>query len=51
MEYPVNDRVELDPLVAAWGPFKADELNVNEAGDLTPGTASIDARCGVVNGG
>jgi len=46
MEYPVNDRVELDPLVAAWGPFKADELNVNEAGRLQADAIRLMDRAG-----
>ncbi|HPR07486.1 MAG TPA: extracellular solute-binding protein, partial [Denitromonas sp.] len=34
MEYPVNKTVAPDPIVSAWGTFKADDLNVNEAGRL-----------------
>lgn len=32
MEYPVNDATRWDPVVASWGKFKADELNVEVAG-------------------
>jgi len=46
MEYPVNDRVATDPLVAAWGPFKADELNVNEAGRLQADAIRLMDRAG-----
>ena len=32
MEFPVNPAVAVDPLVEAWGEFKADDLNVSVAG-------------------
>ena len=32
MEFPVNPTVSVDPLVEAWGEFKADDLNVSVAG-------------------
>lgn len=32
MEYPVNPQTPWDPIVDAWGKFKADELNVEVAG-------------------
>jgi len=32
MEYPVNSAAEWDPVVASWGKFKADSLNVAAAG-------------------
>lgn len=32
MEYPVNVKTEWDPIVEAWGKFKADDLNVEAAG-------------------
>nr|WP_258867931.1 hypothetical protein [Alkalilimnicola ehrlichii] len=34
LEYPANPGVELDPIVAAWGEFEADQINVSEAGRL-----------------
>ena len=34
MEYPANPAVAPDPVVAAWGNFKADETNVAKAGEL-----------------
>lgn len=32
LEFPAKPGVALDPIVAAWGPFKADPVNVVEAG-------------------
>ena len=46
MEYPVNSGVAPDPLVAAWGSFKADELNVNEAGRLQADAIRLMDRAG-----
>lgn len=46
MEYPVNNAVEADPLVAAWGEFKADELNVSEAGRLQGDAIKLMDRAG-----
>ncbi len=46
MEYPVNPKVPADPAVAAWGTFKADELNVNEAGRLQADAIRLMDRAG-----
>ena len=46
MEYPVNPKVSADPAVAAWGTFKADELNVNEAGRLQADAIRLMDRAG-----
>lgn len=46
MEYPVNPAVEPAPLVAAWGTFKADELNVAEAGRLQADAIRLMDRAG-----
>jgi iron(III) transport system substrate-binding protein len=46
MEYPVNAKVEPDAVVAAWGRFKADELNVNEAGRLQAAAIRLMDRAG-----
>ena len=46
MEFPVNPRVEPDATVAAWGTFKADELNVNEAGRLQAAAIRLMDRAG-----
>lgn len=34
LEYPVNLKVQPDPVVAAWGNFKQNPLNVAKAGEL-----------------
>jgi iron(III) transport system substrate-binding protein len=46
MEFPVNPRVAADPMVAAWGSFKADTLNVNEAGRLQAAAIRLMDRAG-----
>jgi len=46
MEYPVNPRVAPDPRVSGWGSFKADELNVNEAGRLQAAAIRLMDRAG-----
>ena len=45
-EYPVNPEVEPTPLVKAWGTFKADELNVAEAGRLQAASIRLMDRAG-----
>ena len=46
MEYPVNKTVAPDPIVSAWGIFKADDLNVNEAGRLQADAIRLMDRAG-----
>ncbi|MCW9079849.1 MAG: extracellular solute-binding protein [Gammaproteobacteria bacterium] len=46
MEYPVNPEVAPDPRVSGWGSFKADELNVNEAGRLQAAAIRLMDRAG-----
>jgi len=46
MEYPVNPKVAPDPSVSGWGSFKADELNVNEAGRLQAAAIRLMDRAG-----
>ncbi len=46
MEYPVNPRVAADATVSAWGTFKADTLNVNEAGRLQTAAIRLMDRAG-----
>lgn len=46
MEYPVNPKVEPDALVAAWGTFKPDALNVVEAGRLQADAIRLMDRAG-----
>jgi iron(III) transport system substrate-binding protein len=45
-EYPVNPNVEPAPQVKAWGEFKADALNVNEAGRLQADAIRLMDRAG-----
>lgn len=46
MEYPVNPRVPPAPEVAAWGDFKADTLNVADAGRLQAEAVRLMDRAG-----
>ena len=46
MEFPVNPGVEPDATVSAWGAFKADELNVNQAGRLQAAAIRLMDRAG-----
>ena len=46
MEYPVKARVDVDPLVAAWGGFKPDETNLAEAGRLQAEAVKLMDRAG-----
>lgn len=46
MEYPVNPGVKPDALVASWGDFKADELNVALAGKLQAQAIKLMDRAG-----
>ena len=46
MEYPVNPKVAADATVSAWGSFKADQLNVNEAGRLQAAAIRLMDRAG-----
>lgn len=45
-EYPVDRRVLLDPVVSAWGTFKADPINVVEAGRLQQAAVRLMDRAG-----
>jgi iron(III) transport system substrate-binding protein len=46
MEYPVNPTVAADAVVAAWGDFKGDDLNVAEAGKLQAEAIKLMDRAG-----
>ena len=46
MEYPVNPNVAPSETVTAWGKFKADALNVNEAGRLQAKAIRLMDRAG-----
>ncbi|MEE8388467.1 MAG: extracellular solute-binding protein [Acidiferrobacterales bacterium] len=46
MEYPANPAVKPHPLVAAWGSFKQDILNVSRAGELQARAVMVMDRAG-----
>ena len=46
MEYPANPKVKAHPLVAAWGSFKQDRLNVSRAGELQSRAVMVMDRAG-----
>jgi len=46
MEYPVNPGIKPDVLVASWGEFKADDLNVALAGKLQTQAIKLMDRAG-----
>lgn len=46
MEYPVNKAVAVSPTVAAWGEFKADALNVTDAGRMQADAIRLMDRAG-----
>ncbi len=45
-EYPVRRGVASSPLLAAWGPFKADELNLSRLGELNGEALRLMDRAG-----
>jgi iron(III) transport system substrate-binding protein len=46
LEYPVNPAVKADPLVAAWGGFRQNPLNVARAGELQAAAVKLMDRAG-----
>ncbi len=46
LEFPANPMVPADPLVAAWGPYRGDDLNVSEAGRLQVQAVRLMDRAG-----
>lgn len=46
MEYPANPQVKPDPVVAAWGSFKPNLINVTEAGKLQARAVMLMDRAG-----
>ena len=46
MEYPVNPAVEPHPLVAGWGNFKQNNINVAKAGELQAAAVRLMDRAG-----
>jgi iron(III) transport system substrate-binding protein len=45
-EYPANPAVAPDPLLAAWGAFKMDDLNIAAAGEFQPAATRLADRAG-----
>jgi iron(III) transport system substrate-binding protein len=45
-EYPVNKAVKPSPVVAAWGDFSADDINVEAAGRLQAAAVKLMDRAG-----
>jgi iron(III) transport system substrate-binding protein len=46
LEYPVNPAVKPHPIVAAWGEFKRNPINVAKAGELQPAAVKLMDRAG-----
>lgn len=46
LEYPASPGVEPDPIVASWGEFKANPVNVSRAGELQPDAVRLMDRAG-----
>ena len=46
MEYPANPKVKTDPLVASWGTFKQNRINVTRAGELQADAVKLMDRAG-----
>ena len=45
-EFPVNPAVTPDPLLAQWGAFKMDDLNIAAAGEFQPAATKLADRVG-----
>jgi iron(III) transport system substrate-binding protein len=46
LEYPVNPSVKSDPVVAGWGSFKQNYINVAKAGELQTAAVRLMDRAG-----
>lgn len=46
LEYPANPKVKPDPVVAAWGRFKPNLINVAKAGELQAAAVKLMDRAG-----
>ena len=44
LEYPANPQVQPDAVVAAWGKFKSNPINVSRAGELQTGAVKLMDR-------
>jgi iron(III) transport system substrate-binding protein len=46
MEYPVNPSVPVNPIVASWGSFKQNKINLNNAGENQVAAIKLMDRVG-----
>ena len=46
MEYPVNTQASLNPIVAKWGKFKQDDINIAAAGEFQAAATKLADRAG-----
>jgi iron(III) transport system substrate-binding protein len=46
MEYPANPKIKPDPVVAAWGSFKQNPVNLAKAGELQAAAVKLMDRAG-----
>ncbi|PHV02919.1 Fe(3+) ABC transporter substrate-binding protein [Iodobacter sp. BJB302] len=46
MEFPANPKIKASPLVASWGPFKSNVINVSKAGELQSTAVRLMDRAG-----
>ena len=46
MEYPVNPQASVNPIVAKWGKFKQDDINVAAAGEFQAAATKLADRAG-----
>lgn len=44
LEYPANPKIKADPVVAAWGSFKQNSINVAKAGELQAAAVKLMDR-------
>ena len=45
-EYPVREGIEISPVLAEWGTFQADDLNLSKLGALNGDAVRIMDRAG-----
>ena len=46
LEYPVREGIPLSPVVAAWGTFKADDINLSALGENNAEAVRLADRAG-----
>ena len=46
LEFPVSPAVQADPIVAAWGTFKQNPINIAKAGELQADAVRLMDRAG-----